>query len=81
MGQYVVQVTAVGAHGCKREIKDGQENYGCGRFDCPDCIAREFVETLKRKGSMVEQATLTHWPGQAGEVVDDLLTRKRKGNF
>ena len=83
MGDYRIEVNATGGHGCKREIKDGEANYGCGRMDCPDCIAREFVQTLKRKGSMIRGATLTHWPGQVGEVVDDIaeLGGKRRGNF
>lgn len=81
MGQYKVEVVAVGGHGCQREVKDGGEVYGCRRMDCPDCIAREFVEELKRRGNSVESATLTHWPGQSGQVQDDLLTKKRTGSF
>lgn len=81
MGNYRVEVEAVGGHGCQREIKDGGTVYGCGRMDCPDCIAREFVETLKRKGNSLVSATLTHWPGTKGEVQDDLMTKVRKGNF
>lgn len=81
MGQFNVSVTAVGGHGCQREVKDGGQVYGCGQMSCPDCIAREFVETLKRRGANVEEAKLTHWPGTPTEVVDDLLTRKRTGSF
>jgi hypothetical protein len=81
MGKFRVLVEAVGGHGCQREIKDGSEVYGCQRRDCPDCAAREFVAELKRKGNNVELATLTHWPEQPGQVIDDLLTRKRTGSF
>jgi hypothetical protein len=47
---------------------------------CPDCRTREFVEDLGRR-MQVKSATFTHWPGQPTEVVDDLLTRIRKGSF
>lgn len=81
MGTFRVEVQAVGGHGCQREVKDSGLVYGCGQSSCPDCIAREFVETLKRKGASVESATLIHWPGQPGEVRDDLLTKVRAGSF
>jgi hypothetical protein len=81
MGDFRIEVKAVGGHGCQREVKDGGDVHGCGQMGCPDCIAREFVATLQRKGNSVNSATLTHWPGQAGEVVDDLLTKKRRGSF
>jgi hypothetical protein len=50
-------------------------------MNCPDCQTREFVEQLQRKGCSVESAKLTHWPGQEDEVVDDLVSKKRSGNF
>lgn len=81
MGTFLIEVKAVGGHGCQREIKDGSEVRGCQRMDCPDCITREFVKKLKDKGSSVEVATLTHWPGTPQEVKDDLLTGIRKGSF
>lgn len=81
MGQFNVNVTAVGGHGCQREIKDGQEVKGCGQSNCPDCIARDFYKKLCEIGCSVESATLIHWPGTSTEVVDDLITRIRKGNF
>lgn len=96
MGTYVVQVEAVGGHGCQREVKEGQAVPGCGMDTCPDCTARRFVADLKRKGNSVVKAKLTHWPAFpvpdvplekgtspvfTGSVVDDLLTGIRKGNF
>jgi hypothetical protein len=81
MGTFNVQVTAVGGHGCQREVKGGSEVYGCRNMNCPDCITREYVERLQRTGANVSEAKLTHWPGQPGQVVDDLLTRKREGSF
>jgi hypothetical protein len=81
MGKFRVLVEAIGGHGCEREIKDGSEVYGCQSRGCPDCAAREFVAELKRKGNNVEIATLTHWPETDHQVIDDLLTKKRTGNF
>lgn len=81
MGNFRVVVDAVGGHGCQRGVKDGERVIGCGQMDCPDCQAREFVDTLKRRGASVTGAKLIHWPGQPDEVEDDLLTRVRKGSF
>lgn len=81
MGMFVVGVQAVGGHGCQREIKDGGVVEGCGQPTCPDCITRRYVAELKASGASVEKASLTHWPGQPGEVVDDLLTKVRSGSF
>ena len=80
MGDFIVRVKATGGHGCQREIKDGELVPGCGQAGCPDCTARRFVQELK-KTCMMQEATLTHWPGDKSEVVDDLLTGIRKGSF
>lgn len=81
MGQYRVEVTAVGGHGCQREVKDGGSVEGCGLLSCPDCAARRFIHDLQGSGQSIESATLTHWPGTDTEVVDDLLSGVRKGSF
>lgn len=81
MGQFRIEVTAVGGHGCQRGLKDGEFVGDCGQPGCPDCIARRFVEQLKDSGNNVEKAELTHWPGQTSEVRDDLLTGIRSGSF
>lgn len=81
MGQYKIEVTAVGGHGCDRAAKEGERLMGCRRRGCPDCDAAAFVEEL-RKSQSVESATFTHWPGTPGEVVDDMLApARKKGNF
>lgn len=80
MGSFRLEAQWVGGHGCQRERKDGEEVYGCGRQDCPDCRIREFVADMNRRFSP-ESVVLRHWPGQEGEVQDDLLTRRRKGSF
>jgi len=82
VGQFRVEVTAVGGHGCQRNVKDGEQlQQFCGSPTCPDCEAREFVRRYKRLGMSVEAATLTHWPGQTTQVQDDLITGKRTGSF
>lgn len=82
MGQFRVEVTAVGGHGCQRTVKDGEQlQQFCGNPACPDCLAREFVRSMKRIGANVEKATLIHWPGLSSEVRDDLLTLKRTNSF
>jgi hypothetical protein len=85
LGTFTVKVTAVGSHGCQREAKDGEVRTYCGNSGCPDCMAKKLVEDMRSRG-MIEghqeaEATLTHWPGTASEVVDDLLTDTRKGSF
>lgn len=81
MGEFQVTVTAVGGHGCQRELGDGEHVVGCERPNCPDCITREFVRRLKRSGATVSEATLLHWPREVGQVRDDLLTGARRGTF
>jgi hypothetical protein len=83
MGQFRIEVTGVGGHGCDRTAKAGEKLYQrCGRFQCPDCMAYDFVQQLRVKGFAVEAATFTHWPGSTTEVVDDLATNSRsKGSF
>jgi hypothetical protein len=80
MGTFVVHVQAVGGHGCQRDLKHGEVVAGCGHPACPDCIARRFVAELQ-KSAIVDAATFTHWPGQPGQVVDNLLTKVRSGSF
>lgn len=62
MGNFRIIINAVGGHGDRRNLKDGDVNYGCHSMDCPDCQARDFVAQLKRRGSTVESAFLEHWP-------------------
>ncbi len=83
MGRYHIEITAVGGHGCQRDtVKDGQAiTDHCGQASCPDCKARAFVKDLQETGNSVESATLTHWPGQEGEVRDDLVSGLRAGSF
>ena len=86
MGTFNINITAVGGHGCERKAQEGEKLYGrCGRFNCPDCMAYEFVQQLKQRGMMgfpEAKAELTHWPGQPSAVTDDLLNNVRiSGHF
>lgn len=73
MGQFKLEIVAVGGHGCQREKKDGELLYGCGRQDCPDCAFFSLVaDFARRTGANVESATETHWPGSSSEVVDKM---------
>lgn len=84
MGQFRVTVIAVGNHGCQRDEqrKDPKMDVeGCGQPNCTDCITREYVAKLKASGGSVSEASVHHWPGTHGEVLDNLLTKKRTGSF
>ena len=81
MGVFLVEVQAVGAHGCERHLKDSEVVIGCERHNCVDCITREYIRRLKRANSSIDIALLTHWPGTEQEVNDNLLTGVRMGNF
>lgn len=90
MGDFRVTIEASGAHGCGRDKKDGEEVYGCGRMDCPDCLTACYVMDMLRAGVNIKSAVLVHWPGEAGEVTDKFETsplifrrarRKREGSF
>jgi hypothetical protein len=82
MGTFKIQITAVGGHGQDRNAKDGEiVNFFENGSNTPDAIAKMCVENLKAWGSVVESATITHWPDEPSTVIDDLLTGKRQGNF
>jgi hypothetical protein len=87
MGNFRITINAVGGHGVDRGKKNGEivdfkaEDSTDGKYQSPDSIAKDFVERLKASGSMVDDATIAHWPGQDCEVQDNLLTGERKGNF
>lgn len=86
MGTFNINIVASGGHGCERKAKEGEKLWSrCGRFNCPDCMAYEFVQQLKQRGMMngsEASAKFTHWPGQDSQVVDDLMTNIREsGKF
>ena len=82
MGTFKIEITAVGGHGQDRGKKEGEVvNFNEGGEFTPDAIALKLVNELQDKGNSIESATITHWPGESSEVVDDLVTGIRKGNF
>lgn len=92
MGDFRVEVNAVGGHGCCRDSRDGETVYGCGHVSCPDCITARYIAEMMRAGVAVNHATITHWPGQPSEVRDSFdvhvgamtpngPTRTRSGSF
>jgi len=81
MGNFTFEFEAVGGHGCQREIKSGEVVKDCGNPSCPDCVLRRAVTAMKAQGNDIKRAILTHWPGETGEVRDNLLTGVRKGSF
>lgn len=89
MGDFRIVINAVGGHGQDRDKKDGEiVDFGT---NTPEAIAKEFVEKLKASGCSVDNAYVVHWPldnyegqlknGRATQIVDDLITGKRTGNF
>ncbi len=84
MGHFRIEIDAVGGHGCDRNAQNNEFVQGCGLPNCPDCLARAFVRDLKKRGffnNYPASAVLTHWPGTDGEVRDNLLSGRRKGQF
>ena len=77
MGNYKIEIEAVGGHGCDRKAQPGEALHLPHDENCPDCIAKRFVEQLGKSGSSVMYATLTHWPENPDLVVDDLKNGKR----
>lgn len=85
MGNYRVIINAVGGHGQDRANKTGENiDFTDGRSEgtpTPESIILEAVEKLKANSNSVSEVTVHHWPGTQSEVLDNLLTNTRKGNF
>ena len=81
MGNFKIEIEAVGGHGCQRGKLDGEIVNDCGQPTCPDCIARRFVAQLKQSENSLVSAVLVHWPVTEFEVRDDLLSGVRSGSF
>lgn len=82
MGQFRIEITAVGGHGADRQRKDGESlDFEALPIDEVDRAAWECVQALKARGCNVESAALIHWPGQEHTVTDDLLAQVRHGSF
>lgn len=84
MGRHLIEIDMTGSHGCDRTAKEGEPLKRCSNELCPDCQALAFVEKFKATGAFGYGggATITHWPGDEHEVVDDLVSGTRqKGHF
>lgn len=58
MGAFAIQIVGVGGHGCERKAKPGEKLHGrCGLFNCPDCLAYDFVQRLRQAGMVREGDT------------------------
>lgn len=81
MGNFKIEIEAVGGHGVCREVKEGHIiPYGDVHPSEPDVLAARFVEEFKKTNSIVS-AKLTHWPDST-PIVDNLLTGIREsGDF
>ncbi len=82
MGNFKIEIEAVGGHGFSRETKEGERiPYESAHENDPDRLAREFVQSLATKGCNVVFAELTHWP-ESTPIVDNLATATRgPGDF
>lgn len=83
MGNFRIVINAVGGHGADRDTKDGETvNFYKNGNNTPDALAKFVTEALRYvTGALIDSATLTHWPDEPCEVIDDLVTGKRTGNF
>lgn len=71
MGNFKIEIEAVGSHGFSRETPNGETiNYNGDNTD-PDTLAFKFTKELSDAGNNVILAELTHWPSYT-PIVDDL---------
>lgn len=82
--KFRIEISATGSHGCERRAKPGEKLHNrCGSLRCPDCLTHDFMQLLKQKGYVIDDATFTHAPNDPEfEVVDDMKTNTRvRGEF
>lgn len=81
MGNFKIEIEAVGGHGTMRETKQGEKiAYDAAHPNEPDVLAKRFVEEFAKTNNVVF-AKLTHWP-ESTPIVDNLLTGIREsGDF
>jgi hypothetical protein len=68
MGNFKIEIEAVGGHGSDRTAKPGEP---LNIMDGPDKLAQDFAVQLASSGCSIVSATLTHWPDST-PIVDDL---------
>lgn len=69
MGNFKIEIEAVGGHGSDRTAKQGE---ALNITNGPDKLAQEFAAQLAVNGCSIVSATLTHWPDTT-PIVDDLM--------
>jgi len=81
MGNFKIEIEAVGGHGVCREVKEGERiPYDAAHEGEPDVLAKRFVEAFGKTNTIVS-AKLTHWPDNT-PIVDNLVTGVREhGDF
>ncbi len=81
MGNFKIEIEAVGGHGVRREITQGHAiPYDLANADDPDVLAKLFVEGFTKTNNVLS-AKLIHWPDTT-PIVDNLLTGIREyGDF
>lgn len=81
MGNFKIEIEAVGGHGVLRDIKQGEAiPYDKAHASEPDVLAKRFVEEFAKTNSIVS-AKLTHWPDST-PIIDNLQTGVREhGDF
>jgi len=81
MGNFKIEIEAVGGHGVCREVKQGEViPYDAAHPSDPDVLAKRFVEQFAKTNNVLS-AKLTHWPDTT-PIVDNLLTGVREhGDF
>jgi hypothetical protein len=70
MGTWNLNVTGLGTH--SPQVPDEQKGPGWAEHE-----ARALIDSLKRAGHAIDEAFLTHWPGQSAEVRENLLTGEK----
>jgi hypothetical protein len=72
MGAFNINITGVGGHGCERKAKPGEKLHGrCGKFNCPDCLAYDFVQRLRQAGMVRDGDQATGQELKDGELPPD----------
>lgn len=86
MGNFKIEIEAVGGHGTCRNIKQGEvipydvAGAVTGNANDPDVAAKRFVDEFARTNHVLS-AKLIHWPDTT-PIVDNLLTGVREhGDF
>jgi hypothetical protein len=77
VGNFKIEIEAVGGHGIQREVKQGETiDYAAADPKYPDAMAAAFVRDLARSNNVLS-ARIVHWP-DSSPIVDNMLTGKRE---